>query len=278
MWEVTARKPGNVHRQREFADTSYVDFLLSAAAAAPVLEAAGHLSVGEMVLEGLRATRQLVRTNTNLGLLLLLAPLAKVPRAEDLPRGLPRVLAGLDNADARAVYQAIRLAVPGGLGQVSEQDVHDEPTQTLREVMGLAADRDLVARQYINDFHEVLAGGVPSLHRGLARTRSLEGAIILCHLHLMASHPDSLIARKRGVAEAIEAGSRARQALESGWPDAPAGRRALSELDDWLRAEGNRRNPGTTADLVTASLFVALREGTIEVPSRYPWFAGSDHG
>jgi triphosphoribosyl-dephospho-CoA synthase len=278
IWEATARKPGNVHRYCDFEDVGYVDFLLSAAAVAPVLETAGQRRVGTTVLEAVQATRRVVTTNTNLGILLLLAPLATVPPAEPLSTGLSRVLNSLDVEDARAVYQAIRLAVPGGLGQVPDQDIRGEPTKTLREVMELAAGRDLIARQYINGFREVLQEGVPALRMGLEQTASLEYAIIFCYLHLLASHPDSLITRKRGVAEAEEASRRVRQVLERGWPKETSGRTAYTELDAWLRAEGHSRNPGTTADLVTACLFVLLRDGTIKVPSRFSWLAGSDYG
>jgi triphosphoribosyl-dephospho-CoA synthase len=259
IWEATARKPGNVHRFCDFADTHYLDFLLSAAAIAPVLDTAPQRRVGATVLEAMRATRQVVATNTNLGIVLLLAPLATVPHADELRSGVEHVLAGLDIADARLVYEAIRLAVPGGLGRVEEQDVAAEPTQTLRQVMALAADRDLVARQYVTVFREVFDEGVPALLDGLQRTGTLEGAIIHCHLSWMANHPDSLIARKRGVAEAEEAGRRARQSLESWRGDFAE----IGDLDAWLRAEGHSRNPGTSADLVTATLFVAVRTGVI---------------
>jgi triphosphoribosyl-dephospho-CoA synthase len=178
-----------------------------------------------------------------------------VPPAEDLQSGVARVLDGLDVADAKAVYEAIRLAVPGGLGRVEKQDVSAEPTLTLRQVMELAAERDSVARQYATGFREVFEEGVPALREGLERTGTLEGAIIHCHLSWMANHPDSLIARKRGMAEAEEAGRRARQALTTWRGDIAE----LADLDAWLRAEGNGRNPGTSADLVTASLFVAVR-------------------
>jgi triphosphoribosyl-dephospho-CoA synthase len=94
----------------------------------------------------------------------------------------------------------------------------------------------------------------------------LEPSIIHCHLHLMASYPDTLIARKCGMAEAVESAARARRVLEAGWPHTRDGRTALVELDVWLRADGHRRNPGTSADLTAACLFVALREGTIAVP------------
>jgi triphosphoribosyl-dephospho-CoA synthase len=272
-WEATARKPGNVHRFRDFDDSSYLDFLLSAAAVAPVLEKAVGRGVGETVLEAIRATRQVVTSNTNLGMVLLLAPLAAVPTQEPLGAGLARVLDGLDVTDARTVYQAIRIAAPAGLGRAADQDIRDEPTQTLRQVMTLAADRDLIARQYANGFREVLDEGLPAFLRGLEQTGLLESAIIGCHLHLLAHFPDSLIARKCGLAEAEEASRRCRRVLDRGWPHDPAGNAALADLDAWLRADGHRRNPGTTADLVAASLFAALREGSIELPSRYPWSA-----
>jgi triphosphoribosyl-dephospho-CoA synthase len=278
IWEATARKPGNVHRYRDFEDSSYVDFLLSAAVAGRALEGAGGRGVGATVLDGVRETRRVARTNTNLGILLLLAPLAKAAAGAGVRVGLPGVLDALDVTDAALVYEAIRLANPGGLGRVPEQDVRDAPTQPLRQVMALAADRDLVARQYADGFAAVLYEGVSALLRGLEETQSVEGAIIACHLRLLADHPDSLIARKRGPAEAAEASRRARQVHEAGWPHTAAGAAALEALDAWLRAEGHGRNPGTTADLVAACLFAALQEGSMELPARYSWPLGTHHG
>jgi triphosphoribosyl-dephospho-CoA synthase len=271
IWEATARKPGNVHRYRDFADSSYTDFLLSAAAIAPVMATACQRRVGATILDAIRATQRVAGTNTNLGIVLLLSPLAAVPREQELRSGVEYVLAGLDVEDARLAYEAIRLAAPGGLGQSPEQDVRDEPTQTLRQAMALAAHRDQIARQYANGFAEVFDDGVPALLAGLDRTGSIEGAIILAHLQLMANHPDTLIARKCGHAEAKEAARRARAVLEAGWAE-------LSGFDAWLRAEGHARNPGATADLLTASLFVLLRENAIELPPRYPWTEVFDDG
>src|SRR5262245_21577371 len=145
IWEATARKPGNVHRYTDFADLSYLDLIQSAAAVAPVLNIASLCGVGKAILEAVKASRQVAPTNTNLGIVLLLAPLAAVPLMEELRSGLPRVLSSLSVADAKAAYEAIRLAHAGGLGRVPEQDVHQEPTKTLREVMALAAERDLIA-------------------------------------------------------------------------------------------------------------------------------------
>ncbi len=271
LWEATARKPGNVHRFVDFDDVTYVDFLMSAATLHEAMTRAPLLGVGRTIRDAVRDTRRVIRSNTNLGMILLLVPLAAAEGCHSLRAGVGELLTRLDVEDTRLVYKAIRFAKPAGLGKVDDQDVSAEPTLPLREVMALAADRDLVARQYANGFREVFDEGVPSLVRGLDLTGCLEGAIVFCHLSLMASHPDSLIARKRGVAEAEEAARRARAVLDAGWPHSPAGADALAHLDDWLRAVGRGRNPGTTADLVTASLFVALREQILTLPSSHPW-------
>jgi triphosphoribosyl-dephospho-CoA synthase len=140
--------------------------------------------------------------------------------------------------------------------------------------MALAADRDLVARQYADGYAEVFDEGLPALLSALGGTGSLEGAIIAAQLHLMARHPDTLIARKCGLTVAEEAARRARQVVDGGWPTSGEGWTRLEELDAWLRADGHARNPGTTADLVTACLFAALRQGQITLPLAHPWPAG----
>jgi triphosphoribosyl-dephospho-CoA synthase len=271
IWEVTARKPGNVHRYQDFNDVGLVDFLASAIALVPVLDQAEGRAVGEIVLEAIRATRQVTQTNTNLGIVLLLAPMATVPLQEDFRIGLGRVLNLLTVHDSESVYEAIRLAQPGGLGKVPKQDVRKQPTLPLLDIMGLAEDHDLIARQYVNDFQQVFDLGVPALLEGLEATKCLENAIIWTHLTFLAHLQDSLIVRKCGGDEAKEASRQARLVLEAGWPSSAAGRTALADLDTWCRVRGHARNPGTTADLVTASLFAALRQGIMKVPSTWPW-------
>jgi RimK family alpha-L-glutamate ligase len=268
-WEATARKAGNVHRYSDFADVSYADFLVSAAAAAPELGSAINRPLGDTILAAIRATRGLVRTNTNLGIALLLAPLAKVPDGVDLRVGVREVLTSTTVHDAACVYEAIRLAAPGGLGTAKEQDVRDVPTLRLRDVMALATDRDLIARQYASNFEEVFDFGVPTLLDGFRRFGRVEPAIQHCQLVWLADYPDSLIVRKRGRDVAAEASRRAHAVLESGSIATSAGRAAFDDFDHWLRADGHARNPGTTADLVAACLFVALRERTLTEESPF---------
>lgn len=261
IWEATARKPGNVHRYRDFGDTTYVDFLLSAAAIAPVMETAEANGVGATVLAAVRATRQVVQANTNLGIILLLAPLAAVPRRENLQAGVMRLLGASTVADSQDVFRAIRLANPGGLGQAEDQDVHDEPTLPLQRVMALASERDLIARQYVNGFAEVFNDGLPELITALQSGATMDDAILRCYLSLLARRPDSLIVRKRGLAVAQEVSRRAGEILASRLdPD------SVAAFDTWLREDGNARNPGTTADLSAACLFVVYRDELLELP------------
>jgi triphosphoribosyl-dephospho-CoA synthase len=267
LLEATAAKPGNVHRGADFEDLTYLDFAASAVVIAPAFDAAARgARLGATVLAAVEATRSVAATNTNLGMVLLFAPLAMTPLTERLAPGVARVLAGLDADDARLVYRAIRLAEPGGLGEVDEADVRNEPPGDLRAAMHLAAERDLVARQYADDFAEVLENVVPWLDDGLQQGWSVADAIIHAHVRLMSLFPDSLIRRKCGAETAERSAAMAASVLATGKPGDPAYHDALADLDFWLRCDGHRRNPGTSADLIAAGLFAALRDGIIKLP------------
>jgi triphosphoribosyl-dephospho-CoA synthase len=262
-----APKPGNVHRSGDLPGLRLVDFLASALAIGEPLDRAGDIGVGPAVEQAIAATRRLVATNTNLGMVLLLAPMAAVPERRGLREGVREVLEATTIEDAKAVYRAIRLAEPGGMGSVVEQDLAHEPTLPLKAVMAIAADRDLIARQYADGFGEVFEDGLPALEESLRRGRSVETSIVAAHLTLLSRHPDSLIARKAGIEQAREVSHRAGEILAAGWPVGTRGVQMCSEFDRWLRDPVRRLNPGTTADLVTAALYAALRDGTIPAPS-----------
>jgi len=268
LLEVAAPKPGNVHRGADFDDLGLTDFLVGAVALEPAMEAAVARPLGRTVLDAVQSVQRLVGTNTHLGTILLLAPLAAVPRDEPLGDGVARVLDQLTPADARDVFQAIRTARPGGLGHVDEWDVRGAPPADLREAMRSAASRDLVARQYAENFSDVLQVVRPWLLEGMARGWPLSAAIVHCHVRLMHRCPDSLIGRKCGVEVAHQAARRAGAVLAAGAPGDENYHSALSDLDFWLRCDGHRRNPGTTADLIAAGLFAALRDSQLEPPVR----------
>jgi triphosphoribosyl-dephospho-CoA synthase len=267
LYEVTARKPGNVYPGADFdATTNYAAFVKSAVVIGPIVEKAPVVGVGITVLDAVQATRDAVGTNTNLGTLLLLAPLAAVPAHTKLEAGISKVLESLTADDTKAVYEAIRLSKAGGLGREDVADVFAEPpsTLTLTEAMRLAADRDLVAKQYVNHFDDVFVGAAGFIEFGLALGATLESAILQAYLNQLVTSPDSLIQRKCGIATAQEASFRAEGVLLRGALDSEKFKRALADFDRWLRADGHRRNPGTTADLIAAGLFVLLREGRLD--------------
>ena len=264
LLEVSAPKPGNVSPGRHFGDTRFEDFLASAAAIGPPLARAGTCGIGATARLAVESTARWTRTNTNLGIVLLLSPIARAALHDGsigLRDGVRRVLAATTVADASDVYEAIRRAAPGGLGRVGAQDVAQEPTMTLVEVMRLAADRDGIAREYATAFEMTFETGAPALARARRDGLSWDDAIVETFLTLLASAPDTHVARRGGAALAAEVSQRAHTALAAGGVRSAAGRRAIDEMDLALRDPRNTANPGTTADLTASAIFVVLLDG-----------------
>jgi triphosphoribosyl-dephospho-CoA synthase len=265
LLEVSAPKPGNVCPGRHFADVCYEDFLVSAIAIRNPMAGAASRPLGATIRLAVEATTNWTATNTNLGIVLLLAPLARATALEsDVDRlrdSLRRVLDATTVADARETYAAIRRASPGGLGHADEQDVSEDPTVTLTEAMQLAADRDSIAREYVTVFATTFEVAVPALKRGRAEGLSWDDSIVETFLTVLAGDPDTHIARRRGAALAAEVSRGARDVLAAGGVRSAAGRRAIEEFDRTLRDERHRANPGTTADLMAAAIFVVLAGG-----------------
>ena len=254
--EVSAEKPGNITPGHDFADTSYEDMLRSAIALGPELGRAAERGVGDTVLAAVRATRRVAGANTNLGIALLLAPLARAARlGGPLRERAEAVLDGLTLDDAHAAYAAIRAAGAGGLDEPVEHDVRAAPTLALREAMATAAERDSVAAEYATGYALTFDLGLPALAAALDAGRAPRAATVELYLALLAQVPDTLIARKRGRDAAARVSADAARVL--------AGQLAVDAFDASLRQDGNALNPGTTADLVTAVLFVALLEGRL---------------
>jgi triphosphoribosyl-dephospho-CoA synthase len=265
LLEVSAPKPGNVCPGRHFADARYEDFLASAVAIGAPLAGAGTRPLGATIRLAIESTANWTGSNTNLGLVLVLAPLARAAalesRAERLRDSLRLVLSTTTVDDARDAYAAIRRASPGGLGQVAEQDVSDEPTVTLGEAMRLAADRDSIAREYATAFDTTFLVGAPTLERARGDGLAWDDAVVETFLTLLAAHEDTHIVRRAGASLAADVTKAARDVLTAGGVRTADGRRALEAFDRRLRDERCRANPGTTADLTAAAVFVVLAGG-----------------
>ena len=262
--EVGAEKPGNITPSHDFHDTTYEDMLRSAIAVGPELACAGERGVGETVLAVVEASRRVAPANTNLGIALLLAPLAKAAfDGGSLRARLGATLRALDVSDARAAYAAIRHSGASGLDEEVEHDVRSVPAVGLRDAMASAAERDSIASEYVTDYALTFDTGLPALVAALGDGLAVREAIVELHLRLLERAPDTLIARKRGAGAAARVSAAAREVLATGGVRTAEGRRALRSFDASLREPGNALNPGTTADLVTATLFVALVEGML---------------
>jgi triphosphoribosyl-dephospho-CoA synthase len=266
--DVETAKPGNVSVESAGHGMTSALFIESAAAAANALFSRS-AAIGPRILAAVTLTRARVACNTNLGIVLLVAPLAAAletmpgpPDGAKWQAATETALAALDVDDARAAYRAIALANPGGLGDAPEQTVHAEPTVTLREAMTLAAARDSIARQYAEGFRDVF-----DIYRAATREwpRETPASIITLDVFLtyLSRWPDSHIVRKHGetVAQSV---TREAQRQHAQWRLACAGTQsankgiaanALARWDAELKARGI--NPGTSADLTVATLFVA---------------------
>ena len=258
--DVVVPKPGNVSIASPGHGMTADQFTGSAqAAAGPLCEPGA--AVGWRIEGAVRASWAAAGCNTNLGIVLLCAPIAAACESCAMPASAPalqdmlhRVTQGLTVDDARAAYRAIAHANPGGLGRAPTQDVAAEPSIDLRAAMTLAADRDRIARQYAQGFDELFLQGLPAFHQAL--DHGLAAAVLGTYLHWLASGPDSHIVRKHGAALAQTVTTEA-AVLCAEWraQGCPAGCSALSSWDTQLKTRGI--NPGTSADLTVATLFVA---------------------
>ena len=246
--ELDALKPGNVHAYAAGHRMAVADFTTSAAVSAPAL-ARGGAGLGARVRDAVAATMAAVGQNTNLGILLLCAPLAL---AAERGTTVAEVLAGLEPADAEGVFDAIRLANPGGLGRAGRHDVAAPAPDSLVAAMQEAAPRDRIARAYTDGFADLVRVGLPAL--AAAREKDLEPAWCTTAVHLayLQAFPDSHVARKHGADRAEAVRSEAVEALTGLDLRARPVERLLA-LDAAWKAAGI--NPGTSADFTVATLF-----------------------
>jgi triphosphoribosyl-dephospho-CoA synthase len=254
--ELAAPKPGNVHVFAGGHRMSADDFVRSAAASAAPLSARG-AKVGARILGAVEASLASAGANTNLGIVLLCAPIAAAAEAgSELRRELGRILDALDREDAELAFRAIVRASPAGLGRAGRHDVFAPATAGLREAMAEAADRDRVAAQYVTVFADIFECGAPLFAARLAATGDRRLATLSVYLGFLGAFPDTHIARKYGstvAGEICTAASRLARAV-----------RAAAKLEEILPAilgwdeklKKNGINPGTSADLTVASVFV----------------------
>jgi len=261
--ELQAFKPGNVSVFSDGHDMTVADFRRSAeVSAAPITDPA--YSLGEKIYYAVKATREAVACNTNLGIILLCAPLMQAAqfarRPDDLRQALDEVLNATTEQDADWAFRAIALASPGGLGESEQQDVHRQATVTLLQAMALAADRDRIALQYTNCFKDVFDFTILAYNRAFVLSGDSGWAALRVYADMLARYPDSHIERKYGkqysewiaeemalLCKAMDAANKPEEVLTM-----------LYRIDEAFKAK--KINPGTTADITVATVLVVLLE------------------
>jgi len=277
--EILALKPGNVHVHADGHGMTAQQFLVSAEVAAGPLTEAG-LTVGERILGAVRATREAVGCNTNLGILLLAAPL--VQAAEDARPGEPlrdavgRVLDALTVDCAGRAYEAIRIASPGGLGSAEDHDVAEQPQVTLLEAMAAAAGRDRIARQYATGFADLFDIGASRIASMRLAAADPVRAVEAAYWDFLTAFEDSHVARKHGAATAdwlVRSAREIRGRVEE-TEASPERRKIALDFDEDLKRRGV--NPGTSADLSVCSLLAVLLEDRLSSATPAHPKGGSD--
>lgn len=261
--ELQAFKPGNVSDYAEGHDMTTEDFRRSAqVSVTPLCDPT--LGLGEKIYYAIAATRAEVGCNTNLGIVLLAAPLLQAashdPSGTSFRDALRKVLQSTTIADAVWAFKAIGLAAPGGLGKVDQQDVQGQASVTLTAAMALAAEKDRVARQYLTDYQDIFDFAVSSYYNGMDKWRSEKWSAVLVYASLLGRFTDSHVVRKygdqynallKGVMQSLH-----ETLLLADFPDdlLPM----LHQIDQQLKARNI--NPGTTADMTVATLLTVFLE------------------
>jgi triphosphoribosyl-dephospho-CoA synthase len=266
--EATAPKAGNVHPGRSFGDLEYIDFVTAAEIASKSLGSVNE-RISERMLRAVDESMVAAKTNVNLGIVLLLGPLVGADELLDRNLDFQRtshawgsaikdVLRGFDGVDGQIIFRAINHASAGGLGKVESMDVGETTERVdIIAAMRLAESRDRIARQYASDYVDLIESVVPVVWGSIKQYGDVLHGICQAHLRLLVLEPDSLIARKNGMEIAVDVQMRAQQ-IDL---DDPA---SIASFDDSLRGDAHPLNPGTTADLIAAALYVLLRTPSLE--------------
>ncbi len=295
LLEVSAYpKPGNVHRTADFQETEYEHFLASTVALAPHFRNSAKQGVGvaqETVTLNQVGIGDIIKKsvidieawqhggNTLLGSIILLTPMgvaAGLTLAENTSFVIEKFRKNLDSVvktttaeDAVNVYDAITLAKPGGIGKSPHLDVTDPKSKqrileegiSLFEVFKISSSWDSIAAEWINSYHLAFDLGYPFFMQQLNDKNNENVATVHTYLKILSEVPDTLIIRKTSSEAAKWVSARAKRILEAGGLTSRKGRRRLLLLDRKLRDPAHTLNPGTTADITSAVLAIAILEG-----------------
>ncbi len=282
--EVSCPKPGNVSRYHDFDDTKYEHFLASGIAihgAVDKAATAGYragkreieidcIGIGSRIKKAVADSRAIHSGgNTNLGIAMLLIPLSAAAgmsiacnkfNNKQIRENIDRIVKNTTPQDTIDLYEAIKSLNPSWLGTVKYLDVNNrdafatikEQTLNIFDVMSYSK-HDSIAKELTTKMKISFELGYPKIVEIFDETKDIDQALLSCFMIILSTVEDSLIIRKMGIKTAQEISADAREILDQGMDP-----KEIKTFDKKLRNNGNRLNPGSTADLVAASLMIAF--------------------
>lgn len=263
-------KPGNVHRTRNYDDMVFEEFIISGIVIGDTIRKATknvnikNPSLGKYILDAVKETDKWIKNNTNLGIVMMTIPIACATAIsnnfDEIRFNVVKLMKSTSVEDACDLYDAINIANAGGMGNQDEYDVANESAkeelrankQTMWDVLKISTPWDRLASELTSDMPVVFEIGFPTYHN-LKKEVSLNDACVLTFLKILSEVPDTLISRKYGDRKANEISNKAKDLLK--FKNNNEFKNKLKEFDDYLYK--NKFNPGTTADLTAASIFVS---------------------
>ena len=270
-------KPGNVHRTRDYDDMEFEDFVISGIVIGDTIREActdvdiENPKLGKYILQAVAETDRWIKNNTNLGIVMMTTPIAVAAAIsdsfDDVRENVKVLMSNTSVDDACDLYDAINIADAGGMGDQDEYDVASDNAknelrqngQTMYDVLKISAPWDMLAREMTSDMPAVFEIGYPTYHK-LKEEKSQNDACVLTFLTILSQVPDTLISRKYGSDESMKISMMTRDLLNL--KDADDFGERLKEFDDYLF--NNKYNPGTTADLTAASIFVSYLKSNFD--------------
>ncbi|MBA2846017.1 triphosphoribosyl-dephospho-CoA synthase [Methanococcus maripaludis] len=266
-FEVGSFKPGNVHKNRDYDDIKYHHFISSGIAFGDVIHQAclEKNNIGNFIKKGVIESKKWSPTNANLGIIMLHMPIAIAASNLDkfsesaLKKETEKIIKNTTVQDAIDVYGAIEIALafvnaPENGPDLKSKDAKDELIEknlTLYDVFKISSTWDSISNEWTENF-KISYKGYNLIKEYYEKYNNINIAVTKTFINLLSNYPDTLIARKKGIDVSKMVSEKAKEVLNN------FNEESVLEFDKFLSKEGNKLNPGTTADLIASSLLIFL--------------------
>lgn len=259
--DVFSIKPGNVLIDYPAYGMTHKDFLQSSMACSDII-CEHNMDIGKKILECVKASVDVVGCNTNLGIILLCVPIVEAIYLDEKHKfhqdNLKIVLDGINLKQTKSIYKAINIANAGGMGSKTKFDLKSTKNADFKimDAMKFASEYDYIAAEYSSYFNNIINIISKNWRNYFNKMNNAECATTATFLQQISANPDSLIARKHDLNTAKQVSDKLKDISEEycKLKNPNILNNQLLLIDSELKIQG--LNPGTTADVVVASIFL----------------------